>query len=74
MDTAIQHPQEPSEPLAPLYRYTATVWVARTYTIIAEDDDALEDGVQDSLLAEGLDPEDFSLVRLHHTRTPIHWQ
>lgn len=74
MDTAKQNVDEPAEPQSPLYRYTATVWVARTYTIVAEDDESLEDGVQDSLIADGLDPEEFSLVRLQHTRTPIQWQ
>lgn len=74
MDTAKQKVEEPAEPQSPLYRYTATVWVARTYTIVAEDDETLEEAVEDSMIADGLDPEKFTPVRLQHTRTPIQWQ
>jgi hypothetical protein len=62
------------EPLSPLYEYTATVWVARTYKVVAENDDHLEEVVHQAMENDGLAPEEFSLVRLQSTRTPIHWQ
>lgn len=68
MDSAKQ------EPTAPLYEYTATVWVARTYKVVAEDDESLECAVHDAMVEDGLDPDEFPLIRLHSTRTPIQWQ
>lgn len=67
MDTTKQTPH-------PLYEYTATVWVARTYTIVAETDAALEEAVEDAMADDGLDPDTYQLVRLSSTRTPIQWQ
>jgi hypothetical protein len=58
----------------PLYEYTATVWVARTYKVVAENDEHLEDVVHQAMEEDGLDPEEFSLVRMHSTKTPIQWQ
>jgi hypothetical protein len=58
----------------PLYEYTATVWVSRTYKVVAESDDLLEEAVQQALEEDGLDPDEFPLVRLQSTRTPIQWQ
>lgn len=69
MDTTKQTP-EPQ----PMYQYKATVWVERTYTVLAQDDEGLEDAVLDAMLEEGLDPMQFPLVRMHSTRTPIPWQ
>lgn len=62
------------DPLSPLYEYTATVWVAKTYKVVAENDDHLEEVIQQAMEQEGLSPEEFSLIRLQSTRTPIHWQ
>lgn len=61
-------------PLSPVYQYTATVWVARTYKIVAETDEALEEAVEAAMADDGLDPDTYSLVRLSSTRTPIPWQ
>lgn len=61
-------------PLDTMYQYTATVWVARTYTVLAQDDEALENAVLDAMMEEGLDPQQFPLVRLQSSRTPIPWQ
>lgn len=62
------------EPRKPLYHYTATIWMARTYDVVAENDEALEMAVGDAMMDDGLDPDEFPIVRMHSTRTPIHWQ
>lgn len=75
MDTTNQEGVTPVEQApAPLYEYTAVVWVARTYKVVVESDDALETAVEDAMLEDGLDPEEYSLVRLKFSRTPIQWQ
>lgn len=65
-------PQEEQGP-APIYRCKATVWIEKTYTVLAGDDDAVEDAVCESLQDDGLDLEEFRLVRLEWTCTPEHW-
>lgn len=62
------------EPLKTLYEYKATVVIAKKYTIRAESDEALEEAVFDSLVQDGINPDEFELVRLHSHRTPIQWQ
>lgn len=60
--------------LSPLYRYDTEVWVSRKYKLVAENDEALEDAVQEALQNDGLDPSTFQMIRLETTRTPILWQ
>ena len=71
MDTTEQEPQTPPPAL---YKYTAIVWVERTYEVVATDDETLEEAVKDSLMEDGLDPDAFQLVRLQTYRTPTLWQ
>lgn len=59
---------------SPVYEYTATVWVARTYKVVAENDQDLEYAIHEAMLDDGLDPDEFELVRLQSHRTPIQWQ
>lgn len=66
--------ETPDETPGPIYRYKATVWIARTYDVLAEDDDDLETRIHDAMLKDGLSPDDFSLVRLQASRTQTHWQ
>ena len=63
----------PEQSPPPLYRYTAKVWVEKTYDIIATDDETLETAVSEELMGDGLDPDEFSLVRIAWTRTPQPW-
>jgi hypothetical protein len=65
-------PEESATP-APIYCYTTTVWVEKTYTVIASDDETLEEAVCESLEDDGLDPEEFRLVRISWIRSPQHW-
>ena len=64
---------EESEAPAPIYRYKTTVWVEKTYTVTASDDEALEDLVGEALEKDGLDPDEFRLIRMSWTRSPQHW-
>lgn len=69
-DTTPRHDSKPG----PLFRYRGHVWIQRSIEVLAENDDAFEDAVKDTLLDDDIDPAKYTLVKLAWTNTPAQWE